>query len=280
MPLPERLSQVVSLNLIGLVLYLIIDLPVQKLNVTILDSSVIVAVSLQFLVVFVLGGLAFVGVGVVLDTPSGQWLRDIHPFWINPTLLVILAALTLVYFGSVFYWVSGLFIAGVLLWLSLWAAYHQAAVLQRLRYRSQQDMDPKTVDRLHRAGRWSEWLGYALFLGYSLLIFQSDFSVLIRLISLAFLAFFFAQTIFHTPDGIPRRILVYATTVGWIVAQLVLIFSLLHLGSLAQGLLTGLSFYLSCGLPLTYLRGTLSRAVVIEYSVIGFAGSLLILLIT
>lgn len=279
MPLQERLSQVVSLNLIGLVLYLIIDLPVQRLNITILDYSLIVTVSLQFLVVIVLAGLTFSGVGIVLNPQPYQWLREIHPFWINPTLLIILAALTLVHVGTVFYWLIGLVLTGGLLWLSLLAAYHQAQeslVTRRTfspRKTQQSTLSVKYI-------RWcSEWIAYTLLLGFTLLMLQTQFSVTTRIVTLMIVSFLLAQIIFITPQSSNRRSVIYAAVIGWSIGQFVVVLQLFPLSGLQAGIVTSLCFYSLCGLVLTHFRERLTRGVIIEYGIIALLGGLIVLLI-
>ena len=94
MPAYERINAVVSLTLIGLALYFVLDFPRQITTLMLFGSPLEVDSPRQWLMALLLGGLAMAGSDAVMRThaelPSRR-LSYLATFWTLPGLLVILA---------------------------------------------------------------------------------------------------------------------------------------------------------------------------------------------
>jgi hypothetical protein len=130
MPAYERINAVVSLTLIGLALYFVLDFPRQVTTFTLFGTPLEVDSPRQWLMVVLLGGLAMAGTDSVVRVHpelSTRRLGYLATFWTLPGLLVILATQTLGLAPSPLAWAVGLVIVGLLLWLTINTEFQQVA---------------------------------------------------------------------------------------------------------------------------------------------------------
>jgi hypothetical protein len=128
MPAFERLNAVVSITLIGLALYFVLDFPVQGTEMELLGSPVGFVSPRQSVMVLLLVALVMAGMDAIVRAhpalPTGR-LSYVASFWGVPGLLVALATQTLGLAPNLLSWVVGLVTVGLLLWVTLFVEYLQ-----------------------------------------------------------------------------------------------------------------------------------------------------------
>ena len=260
MPITERLSMVVSLILIGLALYFIIDLPTRVFVVSYLGTSVKLVVSTRLLMGLLLGGLAFSGSGAIIHAYPGKRISYTVPFWVNATLLILLAMLTLARLSAPLLWALALLVSGLLLWLTIFAEYTLI----------------DTQKRNNLAQIWSRAMSYALFLAYTLLIVQSEWTPWFKLAALSVLAGILAASILRANPNRGERRGVYALVVALAIAQLGWVLGFIPVSMMQLSLLLLLAFYALMGISATYIERALSKRVLLEYGVVSIAGAIIV----
>ncbi len=257
MPVYERLSMVVSFTLIGLALYFIIDLPTRHFTFEVFGPPVTITASVRLLMATLLGGLAFTGSGAVVRAHSNRRPPYTVPFWVNATLIVILATLTLARLGSPLAWAIGLLVTGILLWFTILAEYY---VLEG---------EEKT---LGLARLWSQWVSYALMLAHTILIYEAQMAPVFNVASMFLLAGLLGVSIFklYAPAG--NRIGLFGFLMALGMGEIAWAFNYWRLNATGLGLLTLLIFYLLSGIVISYLQNKLSRRVLAEYAAVMLVG--------
>ena len=248
---------VVSLTLIGLALYFVIDLPTHTLSIPLWGREVTAPASTRLLMGVLLGGLAFSGAGAVLHADAHRRIRYTVPFWVNATLLVLLAMMTLGRLGSVGSWALGLLATGVLLWLTLLAEY-----------RALHTPPPGAP----AARLWSQGMSYALLLAYTLLLYQTPVAVWVRWPGVGGLGGLLAASIFKlypAPEGGSG---LAGWGVGVALAQLSWVLGYWPLGATGTALLVMLAFYALCGATVAGRQGRLSGRTLAEYGAVAALG--------
>ena len=137
MPVYERISAIVSLTLIGLALYFVLEFPRQVAAITLLDSPLALVAPRQWLMTFLLATLAMAGTDAVIRShPALTDLRASYlaTFWALPGLLVIVATQTLGLAPNAVFWTGGLIGIGLLLWLTILAEYRQVSAKSTQRW--------------------------------------------------------------------------------------------------------------------------------------------------
>ena len=261
MPVYERLSMVVSLNLIGLALYFIIDLPSQVYTFDLLNSSVTLTASQRLLMVVLLGGLAFTGAGAVIRSHPETEVRYTVPFWVNPMLLVILATFTLAQLGSAQRWAIGLAVTGLLLWFSMLAEYY---VIEQ------------NAAHLRMSQLWSQWVSYTLMLAFGVLLYQSRLSMLMNLASILAISWLLARSILklYAPQNASQGL--FAFLIAFSLSQIAWVLEYWQLQPAEAGLLLLLIFYGLTGVVISYFRERLERRVILEYGLVVVLGGIFI----
>jgi hypothetical protein len=261
MPVYERLSMVVSLNLIGLALYFIIDLPSQVYTFNLLNTTVSLTASQRLLMVILLGGLAFTGAGAVIRSHPEQRTRYTVPFWVNPMLLVILATFTLAQLGSPQRWAIGLAVTGVLLWFSILAEYY---------------IIEQNTPRLRVSQLWSQWISYALLLAYGALLYQARLSIFANLLAILVLTWLLARSILklYAPQNGNQGL--FAFLIAFSVSQIAWVLQYWQLQPADASLLILLIFYGLTGIVISYFRDRLEGRVIMEYGLVVVLGGIII----
>ena len=256
----ERLSMVVSFILIGLGLYFVIDLPTRQVPIAIFNQTISISLSDRFLMLLLLGGLAFSGSGIVVRTHPERRLAYTRPFWANATGVVLLATMILTQVSSPLYWAVGLAMIGIVLWSTLLAEYHFIQSTQK----------PSKIARL-----WSQWISYAIILGGVMLLYETPISNLFRSGILLSASWALSASILkwevHPQGGIaPNQPMGrYSFAIGLIVAQFGWILYYWPFHSLQIGLSLFLIFYLLIILTTNLLYATLSKSVILEYGLVS-----------
>jgi len=126
MPVYERINVTVSLTLIGLALYFVLDFPVEAATVLLFNSPLALVSPQQWLMSLLLAAIAAAGTHAVLRfnaALAGMRLHQLAPFILLPGLLVVLATQTLGLAPSTVVWAAGLITVGVILWITILAQY-------------------------------------------------------------------------------------------------------------------------------------------------------------
>ncbi len=254
-PAAEQLSMVVSVILIGLAFYSIIDLPTRTVIVSWLGLSFTVKLSVRVLVAMLLGGLALSGTGAVIHSNPQPRTRYTTPFWVNPTLLVIFSTLILVRLGSPQLWGIGLLAIGVLLWFTI-AAENTLSRQPALPARE-----------LLWAQLWSQGMSYTLLLGFSLMIFAGRVAIGWQVIALMFIAGMLGAAVLRV--RVPATAYApFATIIALAVGQLVWVFGYTPMSVLQVSLLLLAVFHAILGIARAHLERTLSVRVFAEYGAV------------
>ncbi len=257
MPVHERLSMVVSFTLIGLALYFVIDLPSQLFKLELFGMPITIVASQRLLMVVLLGGLAFTGAGAVIRSHPHQRTSYIVPFWVNATLIVILATLTLARLGSPLAWAMGLLATGALLWCTILAEYYLI----------------ETHGTFFSFGQlWSQWVSYALLLAYTILIYEAQLALIFNVLSIFSLTWLLGSSIFKLYPPANTYMGRFSFLVALGVGQITWVLHYWRLSAMGVGLAIFLIFYTLCGVVISYWQDRLSSRVVAEYGLVAAIG--------
>ena len=252
----ERISGVVSLTLIGLALYFVLNFPTQVTSVMLFGSPLTVVSPQRWLMVILLGALVMAGADTVIRTHpllSSRKLGYLATFWVLPGLLVILATQTLGLAPSPLTWAGGLIGVGLLLWLTLLTEFRQVA--------------PENSSLWSRI--WQQFIGYAIALLFFIVIYQSRSRSLISATSVSLVSGMIALALLrYTPKQISKTWL-FAIIIGLSLGQVTWALNYWRVGALNAGLLVFLIFYVLIGTAQQQLLGTLSRRTLAEFGVIA-----------
>jgi len=261
MPIYERLSMVVSLTLIGLALYFVIDLPPQTSAFTLYGAPIVVTASTRLLAAILLGGLAFTGAGAVMRAHPGQRISYAYPFWVNATLLVALATLTLANLGSVLAWALGLAATGGLLWLSILAEY------RALR---------PTQNGSRWARLWSQGMSYALMLAYTMLMYQVQLGGILQTAGIFAVSGLLASSLYKLQAKETKYVGVFSFLSALALSQFAWVLNFWPVSAVEAALLAFLFFYVFSGLVGAHLKKGLSKQRIGEYAAVAAIGLTLI----
>lgn len=261
MPVYERLNMVVSLTLIGLALYFVVDFPTRIFDPTLFGASVEIVASTRLLMVALLGALAFTGAGAVVHSHPLKRIGYTIPFWVNPMLIVVLATLTLAQLGDAGDWALGLIATGVALWFTILAEY--------------KTVEP--VKSFHWAVLWSEGMSFALLLIYGILVHQSGLNIIQKTVGIAVLGLLFSASVFKFSPTRRQSFHPFSFLVALALGQITWVLSYYPLGPVQIGLIILVIFYVLTGLIKTHLNaGSLSRRVAVEYAIVAALGFALV----
>jgi hypothetical protein len=266
MPIYERISAVVSLTLLGLIAYFLIELPSRVIELMFWGSPLTLVVSQWWLLALLLGGLAATGARtVVYAHPSlprhapGYALA----FWILPGLLVILATLWLTLLASTLdWWLAGIAITGVSLWFVVLAEYHT--------------IDPR--DPQYELSRfWLNLVTYCVAFGFFVVIYQTRARSILSATEILLVSGLLAGSLLRAGPAQVGRTWLFAGIVALVMGQCTWALNLWRVPALTAGLWLLLLFYLFTGLAQQYLLGRLTRRALIEFAVIAVIGFFVIL---
>ena len=264
MPVYERISAVVSLTLIGLALYFVLEFPRQVASFTLLDSPLALISPRQWLMTFLVAGLAMAGTDAIIR--SHPALTDVRAaylatFWTLPGLLVITATQTLGLAPNMVAWAVGLVGVGLLLWLTMLAEYHQVS--------------PGTAPRWPRL--WQQLTGFGVALPLFVVIYYTrsrsalsatGIMLVSGMVSLALLRYS-SKSLFNT--------WLFAAVIGLSLGQITWALNYWRVGALQAGLILLLVLYVLLGLAQQQLLGSLSRRALVEFGAVAFVALAVIL---
>jgi hypothetical protein len=261
MPIYERISATVSLTLLGLFTYFLIELPSRTIELTLLGSPLTLVVSQGWLMALLLGGLAATGTRAVVYSHPGLPRRVSGYavlFWVLPGLLVILAALWLPRLApSLGWWLVGIATSGVLLWFLVLAEYHT--------------IDPG--DPYYELARlWLNLLAYATAFGFFIVIYQTRVRSILSASEVLLVSGLIALSLLQAGPAQAGRSWLFAGIVAALMGQSTWALNFWRVSSLAAGLWLLLIFYLYTGLAQQQLLGRLTRRALLEFAAITAIG--------
>ncbi len=273
MPVYERISAVVSLTLIGLGLYFVLEFPAQTVTFTLFGSPLTLDASRQWLMAILLAGLAMAGADAVIrghPALSDQRLSYLATFWMLPGLLVILATQTLGLAPNAVTWAAGLVAVGILLWLTIMAEFYQVWPGSSTR---RGPVSPGW-SRL-----WHQLISYGLALTFFLAIYYPRSRSALSATGILLVGGMIALTLLRQkPEAISKTWL-FAAIISLSLGQITWALNYWRISTLHAGLLLFLFFYILVGLAQQRLLNTLSRRVLGEFGAILVVAVLVIFIL-
>jgi len=257
MPVYERINAAVSLTLIGLALYFVLDFPPQVASMMPFGSPMELISPRQWLMVVLLGGLTMAGTDAVIRAHpllSSRHLSYRAIFWMLPGLLVVLSTQTLGLAPTVMAWAFGLMIVGILLWVTIFAEFQQVS------QRTTSHLWPHI---------WRQLMGYMITLTFFIIIYQARSRSAISATSILLVGSMAALALLRQD---PKQILktwLFAIVIGLSLGQITWALNYWRTGALNAGLLLFLIFYVQVGLAQQHLLGKLSRRTLWEFGAIA-----------
>lgn len=264
MPAYEKISAVVSITLIGLALYFVLDFPQQVAGIQLFGSPLDFYSPQQWAMVFFLAALVMTGMDAIVRTSPQLPSRKpgyIATFWMLPGLLVALATQTLGLAASPLVWGVALAGVGALLWLTI--AAEVALILPNPRTRF--------WPRL-----WQQFIGYAIALIFYIVIYHTRSRSAVSATAIVLVSGAAALALLRDD---PRRLAttwLFAAVIGLSLGQITWALNYWRTGALNAGLLLFVAFYVLVGLAQQYMRQTLSQRSLWEFGAISLAALVVI----
>jgi hypothetical protein len=266
MPIYERISILVSLTLLGLVAYFLIELPSRAIELTLFGSPLTLVVSQRWLMALLLGGLAATGARAVVY--AHPFLSRRTPgyalaFWVLPGLLVILAALWLSLLTlTLGWWLAGIGATGVLLWFLVLAEYHT--------------IDPR--DPLYELARlWLNLVAYGVAFGFFVVIYQTRARSILSATEVLLVSGLLSASLLRAGPAQAGRTWLFAGIATLVMGQCLWAINFWRVPPATAGLWLLLIFYIFTGLAQQHLLGHLTRRALIEFAAVTAIGLFVIL---
>ncbi|MBN1991650.1 MAG: hypothetical protein JW953_03030 [Anaerolineae bacterium] len=263
MPVYERISAVVSLTLIGLALYFVLEFPARLTTLTLFATPLALNSSRQWLMAILLAGMVMAGTDTIIRAHPAlpdRRLSYLAPFWVLPGLLVILATQTLGLAPNPLGWGVGLAGVGLLLWLTVMAEFRQVGSAEK---------------GSRWAYLWQKLMGYGLALAFFLIIYQSRARSALSATGMLLVGGMLALSLLRQPGALSKTWL-FAAVIGLILAQLTWALNYWRASTLSVGLFLLLIFYVLTGLAQQQLGGKFSRRTIAEFGLVSVAALLVI----
>lgn len=257
MPVYERINAVVSLTLIGLALYFVLDFPPQVASIMLFGSPMELDSPRQWLMVVLLGGLTMAGTDAVIRAHPAlsSWRLSYRAtFWMLPGLLVILSTQTLGLAPTVIAWAFGLVMVGILLWITIFAEF------QQLSHRKTSQLWPHL---------WRQLIGYIITLTFFIVIYQARSRSAISATSVLLVGGMAALALLRQEPQHILKTWLFAIVIGLSLGQITWALNYWRTGALNAGLLLFLIFYVQVGLAQQHLLDKLSRRTLWEFGAIA-----------
>jgi hypothetical protein len=266
MPLYERISQVVSLTLLGLVVCSLIELPNRTLELIFLGTPLTLVVSQRWLMILLLGGLAGTGASSIIRAHPLLTRRlsgYVLAFMLLPTLLVMLIILILPLLSTdLIWWAAGIGVSGLLIWLTLLAEYHT--------------VDPR--DRSYEMSHfWLNLVGFGVAFGLFALIYQTRARSIISASEMSLAGGLLAASLLRAGPAQIGRTWLFAAIVALVLGQSTWALNYWRIAPLTAGFWLLLVFYLLVGLAQQQLLGRLTRRALIEFASVALVGLIAII---
>lgn len=266
MPNYDRLSILVSLVVLGLALTFLIRLPVRVVQADLFGSPVTITLTTRLIMGLLLSALTATGVEYIMRAHPdfGQEEVSIYSFlfWILPTLVTLAAAYgTPLLVGNIYVWLGGLALSAIVLSIVIMAEYRT--------------INPR--DSLYTSARLL--LNIVAYLG-ALVLFTAIYGAKLRSVlsasSVAIVGAVLALSLLRAERNATARTFSYAAICGLVLGEATWALNYWGVGGLAGGGLLTLIFYFFTGLSQQRLLNRFSRPVMIEFSVVGVMGLLLL----
>ena len=264
MPVYERISAVVSVTLIGLALYFVIEFPIQTTSLMLFDSPLAIESPRRWLMTLLLGGLAMAGMDAVIrghPTLPTQRLSYLATFWLLPGLLVILATQTLDLAPTPVAWAAALAGVGLLLWVTMLAEFQQVSF----------DVAARRASHL-----WRQFMGYAIALALFVIIYQARSRSALSATGILLVSGMTALALLRQTPALISKTWLFAAIIGLSLGQITWALNYWQVTALNAGLFLLLIFHILIGLAQQQLLGSLSRRVVWEFGIIAAVALLVI----
>jgi hypothetical protein len=265
MPIHERISAVVSLTLIGLALYFVLEFPSQIVTFKLFATPLTLDSPWQWGMAILLAGLAMAGTDTVIRSHSAlpsRCMSYLASFWMLPGLLVILATQTLGLAPNPMIWGGGLVGVGLLLWLTIVAEFRQVS---------------PTAPTDRWAYLWRKLMGYSLALAFFVIIYQTRSRSALSATGILSVSGMIALALLRQGPETISKTWLFAVIIGLILGQITWALNYWRASTLGVGLFLLLIFYILTGLAEQRLTGTLSRRTVWEFGAI--TGVMLLIII-
>lgn len=264
MPVYERISAVVSLTLIGLALYFVLEFPRQVASFTVFDSPLALISPRQWLMTFLLAGLAMAGADAIIRShPTLTDLRTAYlaTFWTLPGLLVITATQTLGLAPNTVAWAVGLVGVGLLLWLTILAEYRQVSPGATLRW-----------PRL-----WQQLVGFGVALPLFVVIYYTRSRSALSATGIMLVSGMVGLALLRYSSKSLFKTWLFAAVIGLSLGQITWALNYWRIGALQAGLILLLVLYVLLGLAQQQLLGSLSRRALVEFGAVALVALAVIL---
>lgn len=261
----DRVSVTVGLVLLGLILFLVVDLPPRTFAFVLLGSPLTVQLSEQWLRALLTAGLAIAGTHSTLSAhplaQRGQW-RPGFAAWIVPGLIGFLAPFLLPLAPDLRYWLAGLGLTAVMM----------SSVVLLEYYTTDPDVPSYAVARLAL-----NLLTFGVALAAFALIYQSRARSLVTATATAAIGVLMALNLLQGVGQPLRRTALYVALTGLVMGQSTWALNYWRLRALTGGVLLLLLFYVVVGVAQQHLQGSLTRRVLVEFLAVVAVGVWLLL---
>jgi hypothetical protein len=261
----NRVSVTLGLVLLGLVLFLVVDLPARTFAFVLFGSPLTVQLSVQWLRAMLAAGLAVAGThSVVSAHPLARHSQRRAGFtaWIVPGLIGFLAPFLLPLAPDLRYWLGGLAVTAVLIASVILLEYHTT--------------DPHVPD--YAVARLAlNLLTYGVALAALVLIYRSKARSLVTATATAILSALIVLSLLQVVNQPMRRMALYAVLAGMVMGQSTWALNYWRIQPLTGGVLLLLFFYVVAGVAQQHLHGLLTRRVLVEFLAVAALGVWLIL---
>jgi hypothetical protein len=261
----DRVSVTVGLVLLGLILFLVVDLPPRTFAFVPFGSPLAVQLSGQWLWAMLVAGLAIAGTHSVISAhplARSRQRRAGFTAWIVPGVIGLLAPFLLPLAPDLRYWLGGLGLTAVLIGGVILLEYYIA--------------DPDAPDHAVASLALS-LLTYGVAMAAFVLIYQSRVRSLVTTPATAVVGGLMALSLLQSVGQPMRRTALYAGLAGLVMGQSTWALNYWRIHALTGGVLLLLFFYVVVGVAQQHLQGSLTRRVLVEFLVVVAVGVWLLL---
>jgi len=253
----ERTNAVVSLTLIGLALYFVLEFPARVASISLFGSPLGVNTPRRWLMIMLLVSMTMAGADMVMRShpilPNGR-MRYLATFWMLPGLVVVTATQILGFVPDPLIWGVSLLTTGLFLWLTIVAEFQQV---------------PGNDSAARWAALWRPAVGYALALVLFALIYHSRSRSILSASQVLLVSGMVALSLLRLPPAHISRTWLYASLIGLCVGQMTWALNYWRISTLRGSLLLFLAFYVLVGLAQQHLTAKLARRTLWEYGAIA-----------
>jgi hypothetical protein len=256
----DRVSVTVGVILVGIVLFLVLEIPERAFEFTPFGTPLSFRITGASLASVLLVGLACAGTEAIMRThPEVRRgiVRYTFPNWILPGLTTLALAVLLPQSPNLLYWLIGLTIGGaVLAWLIL------------INFRSLPESgQPAVLD-----GTALSLIAHLLAFVFFVSIYRTRLRSLVTATATALVAFLIALSILRNEKSSLGKTLLYTAVIGLILGESTWALNYWRADALTVGVLLMLLFYVLTGLLREHLRRAIDGRVLVEFLAVAVLG--------